>query len=473
MDALSKLFYFRTCTDAQKMYQQLSAEVTKTSMDAAKKMITDLYTNCSTDESWEDGNSNQYEDCTKKISQSNARIIGNLQAIESFAAQNVNSKQEIQIYLGELMEDIEFGPYGSHGLETAINYIREESSSAAAVSCPHKIACAETTRFIIIQLKMIEWGIFGLGEGTAGMFLAHHYSKVGPFFGDMDGNEWPHTPLYKGPTPLENMFNSYMMQITAAVSGGKLKNISIIDLPAFGSKVVSFKGHQKKEPNWPIEVNFGIHNGDVPISTVFHEYKNLLSLWDKYMEDVYEADKLPIFHEDMKNNRYLNFTNYIREDMETYLKVLSGSMLSASKSSNASWGQIAKKVFLHVKEHDYVQRNGVYDKLVTGCSFKEDFAKKTIATADLEGGCEYFQPTLTTNGICHVFNGEDLTKIWKSSDVTTAFKNVFSMEPNQKREYFGGAGSSQGKMYFILINAQIRYCKVASKRTKDMFLNKD
>ena len=46
-----------------------------------------------------------------------------------------------------------------------------------------------------------------------------------------------------------------------------------------------------------------------------------------------------------------------------------------------------------------------------------------------------------------------LTEIWKSSDVTTAFKNVFSIKPNQKREYFGGAGSSQGKMHFVLINA--------------------
>ena len=37
---------------------------------------------------------------------------------------------------------------------------------------------------------MIEWGIYGLGESTAGMFLAFYYSAVGPYFGNEDGKGW-------------------------------------------------------------------------------------------------------------------------------------------------------------------------------------------------------------------------------------------------------------------------------------------
>ena len=45
---------------------------------------------------------------------------------------------------------------------------------------------------------MIQWGIFGLGEATAGLYLAYHYAKLGPYFGDIGGSNWPHIPLHKG-----------------------------------------------------------------------------------------------------------------------------------------------------------------------------------------------------------------------------------------------------------------------------------
>ena len=54
---------------------------------------------------------------------------------------------------------------------------------------------------------MLEWGLFGLGEATAGLFIAYHYSKLGPYFGDLDGNKWPHFPLHKSPSLLEQNFD--------------------------------------------------------------------------------------------------------------------------------------------------------------------------------------------------------------------------------------------------------------------------
>ena len=118
------------------IFQELSSEVMKIAMDAATNLTKAIYTNCKSDASWQDNNSSQYQDCTTEISQSNARIYGNLQAIEVFAANNIFSTLQaaslsIQKHLGESMEDVKIGPYGSDGLEVAINHIKNESSILA------------------------------------------------------------------------------------------------------------------------------------------------------------------------------------------------------------------------------------------------------------------------------------------------------------------------------------------------------
>ena len=49
--------------------------------------------------------------------------------------------------------------------------------------------------FIVVSL--------GLGDSSPGMFLAHHRSNVGPYFGSIEENNWPSAPLRKKPLPLE------------------------------------------------------------------------------------------------------------------------------------------------------------------------------------------------------------------------------------------------------------------------------
>merc|ERR1712223_431051 len=92
------------------------------------------------------------------------------------------------------------------------------TSSFSAYSPP--LGCYEITRKIVLQLKMIEWGIYGLGDGTAGMFLANHYSTLGPYFGDKFGHDWPHSPLLKEPSKLELAFYQQMTQITKELTNG-------------------------------------------------------------------------------------------------------------------------------------------------------------------------------------------------------------------------------------------------------------
>ena len=38
-----------------------------------------------------------------------------------------------------------------------------------------------------MQVVMLGWGIFGISQSPAGMFLAFHHSILGPYYGDNEG----------------------------------------------------------------------------------------------------------------------------------------------------------------------------------------------------------------------------------------------------------------------------------------------
>ena len=99
------------------------------------------------------------------------------------------------------------------------------------------IGCSENTRKIVLQLKMIELGFYGLGDGSAGMFLADHYSQVGPYFGNLDEHEWPHSPFVNEPSLLELNLNQKMMEMTDILSHGKLKDVRAADLPEDSQRI--------------------------------------------------------------------------------------------------------------------------------------------------------------------------------------------------------------------------------------------
>ena len=102
---------------------------------------------------------------------------------------------------------------------SSIEYIKNTSSvSQHVVSCLETSDCLETKREVVVRLKMIEWGLLGLGEATAGLYLAFHYGKLGPYFGNKDTNLWPHNPLSKNATELELALNELFMDITKALS---------------------------------------------------------------------------------------------------------------------------------------------------------------------------------------------------------------------------------------------------------------
>ena len=88
---------------------------------------------------------------------------------------------------------------------------------------------------------MMEWGILELGDLAAGIFLANHFSLVGPYFGSTDGPNWPSTPLSKEPSLQESYLNKEMMRLTEILSNGKLKNISILKGPCLAKELARKK----------------------------------------------------------------------------------------------------------------------------------------------------------------------------------------------------------------------------------------
>ena len=114
--------------------------------------------------------------------------------------------------------------------------------------------------------------------------------------------------------------------MTEVLSDGRLRNISILDFPAFGSKMDHIEKDHQKSPTWPTEVNFALHNSlNGNLSQVFFQHKNLLEDWKHHMESLYDADSAGTFTYRMQNNEILNFTKYIKEDMKTFLLSLAGN----------------------------------------------------------------------------------------------------------------------------------------------------
>ena len=79
--------------------------------------------------------------------------------------------------------------------------------------------------------------------------------------------------------------------------------------------------------------------------------------------------------------------------------------------------------------------------MIIDCAFKENLLKKKLP--DDIGGCKDFHPSLTTNGICYTFNGQDTSELWKNSEIMTSFSKILSSKSVIKT--FGGPRTWQGK----------------------------
>ena len=75
-------------------------------------------------------------------------------------------------------------------------------------------------------------------------------------------------------------------------------------------------------------------------------------------------------------------------------------------------------------------------------AFKQNILKKQ--QDDYDGGSELFTPTLTTNGLCYSFNSESYSGVWKESELTNTFSELFPHK--NSAEFFQGAEVTDGEI---------------------------
>ena len=87
----------------------------------------------------------------------------------------------------------------------------------------------------------------------------------------------------------------------------RLKNISILDFPAFGSRLSNLTKFFVNAPNWPMEINFAILNkyNRTELGEKFRTQKHLIKIWATYMDYIFKDETTQDFDEaflSQKNN---------------------------------------------------------------------------------------------------------------------------------------------------------------------------
>ena len=435
-------YHFSGCTKAHQLYHEASVIVMGKAFQKTEEMLRKSHTKCRSNEAWNEKSENQFRQCTNQLRQSFPWVYKPLNNIEKFVAKHMNSTTPTEVKVWTALEDNNSSHDSTIRFNMALSFIESEASSST-LTCSEIPKCQEKARKISLQLLLIDWGIFGPGEIPAGMFLANHYPALGPYFGNTEGHKWPGDPLRNDPTPFEARLNEEMVKMTELISNRTIRNVTILDLPAFGSKIAWLLKQHRIESNWPTETNFAIKNGsDRNLNSLFMNYKILLDDWNNYLKMVYKNISQVKYTYEMKNNRNFNFTHYVKKNMKAFLLATHGSFLTASKETSPFYSQTAQTLF-NQSNVDSSQK-GYYDKLIMECAFREDlFTKRPF---DLDGGCELFSPALTTNGFCYSFNAMPTADIWNSTDIMDEFRNSFPSHHSE--EFFHDFGRKQGKIDF-------------------------
>ena len=423
---------------------------------------------CSSSEAWEskDETVDEHYSCTIGIAASDPLISPIMNEIEEISKldQITLDQLEDEIWLiFESMTSIQQKNESMH-LEQTITKIEElhkrNERNIPSIFCSLNLNCAKAFRKIVFQLKLIQLGYHGSSEATAGLYLAHHREKFGKYYINSMKNRWPHYPLSYRPSHEENVLNEYMIKITEALSyftngrrhkNYELKNISILDLPAFGSKLSYLSKTHTNSPNWPMEVNFAILNkykyNSTKLSTAFRTYKELIQIWASYMDYILEDKtqqrrEIPPDITAIPLNPF-NFTKSIQDNTFTFLETYMHSHLTMTDNNKiySVWRLAAGRVFGTTLDNRIVHDNGLFKSLFLDCSFKDQFM---MGGKPLAENCDLFQPTLTSNGLCLSFNAKTPSSIWNDNFIFAKAIEKMGAVKSRKSVNFAGAGAREG-----------------------------
>ena len=442
-------FPFRTCTNIQRLFSKISTQITQEILEG--KGITEWIkfnnpVRCNSSNAWDSSHEQHYY-CTLQIAKSDPLISKIMNEIEEVSKLDLVTFEHLvnEIWLSfegmtlQQQQDESMSMIKTFAKIIDLRTIRKIPSTI----CSFSQNCKKAFRKIVLQLKLIQLGYYGPTAATAGLYLARYRDKFGAYFTNSMDNKWPHQPLHRDPNQNEALLNEYLLAFTENLSTDRLKNVSLLDLPAFGSRISHLDEFQTNSALWPLETNFAILKKykRSMLNTAFQTHKYLITLWKRYIDHIHTTGKY--FPQEFPPNNIhhpFNFTEYIQDDFSMFLRVYLEAYPKASGNHQMDqiWRQMAEQVF----EGSVNNGDGLFDKLFLDCSFKNSFMR---VGEPLPGECSLFQQQLTSNGFCLSFNTVPPSSIWKDFRSVKALEEIMSIKPT-KTSYFSGAGSNEGKL---------------------------
>ena len=128
--------------------------------------------------------------------------------------------------------------------------------------------------------------------------------------------------------------------------------------------------------------------------------------------------------------------------MDGGLKIYASSFRTNTNQNTTMtfWKNLAKKSFQNL--HEALSANtGYYDNLIMDCVFREPLQGHKPSFVK---SCGTLYHSLSSNGLCHSFNGYSVSKLWKDSRIVQSFGSVFEGSKEEDKK-FRGIGSAEGK----------------------------
>ena len=488
------------------MFSRLSKKITQEIMEGEGLMEWIKEINplrCISEAAWE-GKNFKLDDhyfCTLAIAASDPLISEYMDEIEDINKLDQNTTELLLEDIWLLFEEMTLQEQHdeSKDLKKTFDKIIEvrKNRDIPLTICRKNMDCAKAFRKTVLQLKLIQLGYYGPSQTTAGLYLAYHREKLGAYFTNSKNNRWPHQPLSYPPNEDEELLNEYLTSLSEALSistvkinknwkdqlhrkldnneniteywsKSRMKNVSLLDIPAFGSRLLHLTEFQTNSPNWLNEVNFAISKeftNNTELGMKFRDYRYLFKSWKSYMETILKTES----YTELKDSPFtekkqsldsdtfpynpFNFTSYIQDEYLTFLQVYTLSHPTATDSGmiNGQLTKAANKVFGSTLDKGFVKNNALFDKLLLDCSFREQFMPPG---QPLKGKCDLFQQSLTSNGLCLSFNSETPSKIWNdgASYFAKAIEEIGDIKQMQVYN-FGGAGSTEGRLNHLSARA--------------------
>ena len=188
---------------------------------------------------------------------------------------------------------------------------------------------------------------------------------------------------------------------------------------------------------WKNQPSFAIYIGE-PFAPKFHkEFNNLTKQWSEYMKNhsKLECPKA-------KDNLF-DSTEVLKKDLQTFIIAHALSQHSTSENSISLLHSTAKKVFKDLNDIKFIKENGYYHELIIDCAFMSSLLLKKPPKS-LSENCKFFKRSLTSNGLCHTFNGKKPSKLWRSSELTKIVEEKLMPDEDDIDFKFRGTGASEG-----------------------------